>query len=348
MGLKLSNNAVGRLAVGIAAGDLSLSVLPGQGALFPTLGAGDYFPGTLVRASDGAVEIITVTARSTDVFTITRSQENTTALAFIAGDRIELRLTAETVMGITAAATHAATSKTMPVDADELPLIDSAASNALKKLTWANLKAGIWSAWGALINGGTAKTTPVDADAFAMMDSEASNATKKTTWANIKSTLWTAWGALINGGTEKTTPADADAIALMDSAASNATKKLTIANLIAKIIATANSWSKTQTSTPSALTHNTGWDASAIQNATVNVNGSAFTIANPSTNCATGSYIAIEVTYTTTHSIAWGNKYKNVATITPSATAGKYDVFFFRYDGTNYDCTGYALDYRKA
>lgn len=37
--------------------------------------------------------------------------------------------------------THAATGKTTPVDADELPLVDSAASNVLKKLTWANLKA---------------------------------------------------------------------------------------------------------------------------------------------------------------------------------------------------------------
>ena len=36
---------------------------------------------------------------------------------------------------------HAATGKTTPVDADELPIIDSAASNVLKKLTWANLKA---------------------------------------------------------------------------------------------------------------------------------------------------------------------------------------------------------------
>lgn len=35
----------------------------------------------------------------------------------------------------------AATSKTTPVDADLLGLVDSAASNALKKLTWANLKA---------------------------------------------------------------------------------------------------------------------------------------------------------------------------------------------------------------
>lgn len=40
-----------------------------------------------------------------------------------------------------AEATHAATSKATPVDADELPLVDSAASNVLKKLTWANAKA---------------------------------------------------------------------------------------------------------------------------------------------------------------------------------------------------------------
>lgn len=44
---------------------------------------------------------------------------------------------------VIAPGTHAATSKTTPVDADELPLVDSAASNVLKKLTWANLKAAL-------------------------------------------------------------------------------------------------------------------------------------------------------------------------------------------------------------
>lgn len=43
--------------------------------------------------------------------------------------------------GDPAVATHAASSKATPVDNDELPLVDSAASNVLKKLTWANLKA---------------------------------------------------------------------------------------------------------------------------------------------------------------------------------------------------------------
>lgn len=36
---------------------------------------------------------------------------------------------------------HGATGKTTPVDADTVPLIDSAASNVLKKVTWANVKA---------------------------------------------------------------------------------------------------------------------------------------------------------------------------------------------------------------
>lgn len=38
---------------------------------------------------------------------------------------------------------HAAASKTPPVDADEIPLADSASSFSLKKLTWANLKTTI-------------------------------------------------------------------------------------------------------------------------------------------------------------------------------------------------------------
>ncbi len=42
---------------------------------------------------------------------------------------------------VIAPGTHAATSKTTPIDADELAIVDTAASNVLKKVTWANLKA---------------------------------------------------------------------------------------------------------------------------------------------------------------------------------------------------------------
>lgn len=44
----------------------------------------------------------------------------------------------------------AATAKTTPVDADTIPLTDSAASNALKKVTWANLKATLASYFGTV------------------------------------------------------------------------------------------------------------------------------------------------------------------------------------------------------
>lgn len=94
--LKLANNAISRLVAGISSAATSLSVNPGDGVKFPTLAAGEYFPATLIRASDAAVEIVKVTARASDAFTILRAQEGTAALTMAASDRIELRLTAGT------------------------------------------------------------------------------------------------------------------------------------------------------------------------------------------------------------------------------------------------------------
>lgn len=74
-------------------------------------------------------------------------------------------------------AIHSATGKTTPVDADELALVDSAASNVLKKLTWANLKAtlksyfdaiyvttpGAWTAYTPTVTAGTGTFTTASA-----------------------------------------------------------------------------------------------------------------------------------------------------------------------------------------
>lgn len=54
-----------------------------------------------------------------------------------------------------AATTHATSSKATPVDDDELGVIDSAASNVLKKLTWANLKATLKTYFDTLYLGGS-------------------------------------------------------------------------------------------------------------------------------------------------------------------------------------------------
>ncbi len=56
-----------------------------------------------------------------------------------------------------ASETHSATSKTTPVDADELPIADSAASFVLKKLTWANLKATLKTYFDALYQSSSGK-----------------------------------------------------------------------------------------------------------------------------------------------------------------------------------------------
>ena len=94
-GLNLfTNNAATTLASSILVGATSLTVAAGQGALFPTLAGSAYFYCTLSNTAGTTIEIVKVTARSTDTFTIVRAQDNTTASAFSAGDKVELRLTA--------------------------------------------------------------------------------------------------------------------------------------------------------------------------------------------------------------------------------------------------------------
>ncbi|QMV33431.1 hypothetical protein F1_00068 [Ralstonia phage Heva] len=90
--VQFANNAVSRLVGPLTPSGTSLTVTPGDGALFPTLGAGDWFMATLIRA-DGAREIVKVTSRTVDAMSITRAQESTSALSFSPNDRIEARLT---------------------------------------------------------------------------------------------------------------------------------------------------------------------------------------------------------------------------------------------------------------
>lgn len=94
-GLNLfTNNAASTLASSINSSVTSLTVASGQGTLFPNPTAGQYFYCTLSNTAGTIIEIVKVTARSTDTFTIVRGQDNTTASAFSAGDKVELRLTA--------------------------------------------------------------------------------------------------------------------------------------------------------------------------------------------------------------------------------------------------------------
>lgn len=199
-----ANNAASRLVAGITNTSLSLQVATGDGALFPSPTGSDFFLATLSKISSGIEtnrEIVKVTARAGDVFTIVRAQEGTSALVYAESDYISLRHTAAEATsteahknstsnphGVTKAqvglgnvdntadvnknvataatlttarnidgiafngsadiavigpATAAATTKVSIADTDTVPLSDSAASNALKKITWSGIKANL-------------------------------------------------------------------------------------------------------------------------------------------------------------------------------------------------------------
>jgi hypothetical protein len=86
-----TNNATALLASGITNAQTSLTLQATKGALFPAIIAADeYFYATLTNVSN-QTEIVKVTARVGDVFTMVRAQDGTVARAYSAGDRVELR-----------------------------------------------------------------------------------------------------------------------------------------------------------------------------------------------------------------------------------------------------------------
>ena len=140
-----TNNAFSLLASGISDVDTSAAVTGGTGALFPNPTGGDYFYATLIDTSNN-LEIVKCTARSTDTLTIVREQESTTGRAFVAGDRIELRLTAA---GITEADGYVG-----PIDESSdttcFPLYVASATGSQLPLTGTNLTFN--SSTGALVS----------------------------------------------------------------------------------------------------------------------------------------------------------------------------------------------------
>lgn len=107
---------------------------------------------TDVNAKQATASAAATTATAAAGTATTKAAEADADATTAAADRVQTGLdraaAAASAASITAqvsVATHAAASKATPVDADEIPLADSADTFALKKLTWANLKATIAS-----------------------------------------------------------------------------------------------------------------------------------------------------------------------------------------------------------
>ena len=97
MGLrKHANRAAAPLAAGITNSATSLTLATGKGALFPSLGAGEFFMAVIQKGAldTDQREYVKVTARSGDSLTVTRGQEGSPAQDFAAGDVVAAVVTA--------------------------------------------------------------------------------------------------------------------------------------------------------------------------------------------------------------------------------------------------------------
>ncbi|MCA0341118.1 MAG: hypothetical protein LCH99_15505 [Proteobacteria bacterium] len=115
--------------------DASGGSFPGSG----TAQAGDSW----IVSTGGTVDGVVFTANDRLIAIIDNASTTTFAANWFKADYTDavLSINGQTGAVTIEAIVHAASSKTTPVDADEIGLVDSAASNVLKKLTWANLKA---------------------------------------------------------------------------------------------------------------------------------------------------------------------------------------------------------------
>ncbi|MGZ0595924.1 gp53-like domain-containing protein [Citrobacter freundii] len=99
LSLLAANNAQTVLAAGISSTATSITVNAGTGTLFPSPVAGNsFFKLTIIDAATGSLtEIVHVTARTGDVFTIQRGQEGTVPRAWSANDIAANMMTAGTL-----------------------------------------------------------------------------------------------------------------------------------------------------------------------------------------------------------------------------------------------------------
>jgi hypothetical protein len=92
MTVQFSNNAVSLSINTLGLSDTVLAINVADAAKFPSLGAGQWFPLTLINASS-EMEIVRCTARAGNLLTIARQQEGTTARNFPIGSIVNLRVT---------------------------------------------------------------------------------------------------------------------------------------------------------------------------------------------------------------------------------------------------------------
>ncbi len=215
---------------------------------------------------------------------------------------------------------HAATGKTVPASLDEFGIVDTAASNVLKKITWANLQTNFTTALGALIAAATNKSVPIGADLLGLADSASSNATKNTTLTQ----LFNQFGVLSHAWTQKTSIVGADESVIGDSAASFANKRVLWSDIIIslKTLIAVDTWAVATNVTTSNVTSSAhGFAPVAPADATKFLNGAA-----------TPAYAQVKDSDLSTTNIATNNATNAKHGFLPILSGNTADTF--RGDGT--------------
>ena len=93
-----------------------------------------------------------------------------------------------------------------------------------------------------------------------------------------------------------------------------------------------------------STSNSVAWDSQAAPNAKHTTTENT-TFAAPS-NAQTGAFIALNIQYGGTHTIAWNTVFEFAASTAPTATStsGKSDQFVFRYNGTVWQEVGRSLN----
>lgn len=321
---KFANNAWGTLASSITSTDTTITLTAGHGARFPTLGTNEVFLATLIDSSNN-LEIIEVTARSTDTLTVVRGQEGTTARAYGAGDRIELRVTKGVLESVAQKdedpvfTSHVSMSGTQVREDKGADIVAAAttdlgtATGNYVTITHAGGTLAITSLGGASLPAGTEIETRFSISGGTL--SLTHNATN-----------------LILPGGENITLANGDVLRWRKEHDSNAEWRLVSAHVPGYI---RNPVGANQTLTFGATTN---WDASLGQVAVLTLTGNT-TLAAP-TNLKAGGHYTLRVVQDSVggRTITWNSAYVGVrgaAMPQPAPSANTTTVYHFVSDGTS-------------